>query len=191
MVATILWTLFTLICKWLPHTANYSPEIAMTVYFASRYSFLKAGLLALAVVEIGDIVLAVLQGYPAFGLWSIVNAVTLLLIIALCARSWSKIRGLNCIAKIFCASLFFWLLTNLGVWLSAGYYPMSVQGLILCYQMALPFLPAQLLSGVAFGALWAVVEYYLYPVFKGGFLKLSNETSLIPSRKFKKSKVRY
>jgi hypothetical protein len=159
MIATILWTLLTLICKWLPHTANYSPEIAMTVYLASRYSFLKAGLLTLAVVEIADIGLSVLHGYPVFGLWSVVNAITLLLIIALFANSSSKMRWFNCIAKVFCASLFFWLLTNLGVWLSTEYYPMNVQGLILCYDMALPFLPAQLLSGVVFGALWAMAGY--------------------------------
>ncbi len=157
MIATTVWALLTLICKWLPHTANYSPEIVMTVYLASRYSFLKAGLLTLVVVEITDIGLAVLQGYPAFGLWSVVNAITLLLIVAIFARSWSKMRWLNCTAKVFCASLFFWLLTNLGVWLSAEYYPMTIQGLILCYQMAWPFLPAQLLSGVVFGALWSMM----------------------------------
>lgn len=159
MVATTLWALLTVICKWLPHSANYSPEITMTVYFATRYPFLKAGLLTLAVVEIADIGLAVGHGYPAFGLWSIGNAVTLLLITALFARSWLQMRVCNCIAKVFCASLFFWLLTNLGVWLSAGYYPMTMQGLILCYDMALPFLPAQLLSGVAFAALWASAGY--------------------------------
>ena len=108
-------------------------------------------------MEITDIGLAVLQGYPDFGLWSVVNAITLLLIVAIFARSWSKMRWLNCIAKAFCASLFFWLLTNLGVWLSAEYYPMTIQGLILCYQMAWPFLPAQLLSGVVFGALWSMM----------------------------------
>lgn len=159
MIATTLWALVTLICKWLPHTANYSPEIAMTVYFASRYSFLKAGLLTVAIVEIADLGLTVLYDYPAFGLWSIVNAVTLLLIVAIFSGSISRIRWFNCIAKVFCASLFFWLLTNLGVWLSAGYYPMTAQGLILCYNMALPFLPAQLLSGMVFGALWVIIGY--------------------------------
>ncbi len=159
MIATMLWALLTIICKWLPHTANYSPEIAMTVYLARRYSFLKAALLTVAIVEIADIGLALLYAYPAVGLWSIVNAVTLLLIVAIFAGSSSRIRWFNCIAKVFCASLFYWLLTNLGVWLCAGYYPMTAQGLILCYHMALPFLPAQLLSGVVFAALWAIGGY--------------------------------
>jgi hypothetical protein len=166
MIATTVWALLTVICKWLPHTANYSPEIAMTVYLASRYSFLKAGILTLVVVEIADSGLSVLHGYPAFGLWSVVNAIILLLIVAIFAHSWSKMRWFNCIAKVFCASLFFWLLTNLGVWLSTEYYPMNVQGLILCYDMALPFLPAQLLSGVVFGALWAVVGYISFSSFR-------------------------
>lgn len=157
MIATTAWALLTILCKWLPHSANYSPEIAMTVYLASRYSFLKAALLTIVIVEIADIGLAVLHAYLAFGLWSLINALTLLFIVAIFAGSWSRIYWFNCIAKVFCASLFYWLVTNLGVWLSAGYYPMSMQGLLLCYTMALPFLPAQLLSGVAFAALWVLI----------------------------------
>jgi hypothetical protein len=159
MLATIIWALLTILCKCLPHTANYSPEIAMTVYLASRYSFLKASFLTIAIVEIADVGLALLYGYPAFGLWSIVNAMALLLIIAVFAPSWSKTRWFDCVARVFCASLFYWVLTNLGVWLSAQYYPMTMQGLIECYTMALPFLPAQLLSGAVFGALWTWVKY--------------------------------
>ena len=44
MVISSIWIILTIMAKWLPHTANYSPEIAMTVYLASRYGFLTASL---------------------------------------------------------------------------------------------------------------------------------------------------
>ncbi|MBY0377727.1 MAG: hypothetical protein K2Q33_04095 [Gammaproteobacteria bacterium] len=161
MISSGIWMVLTVIAKWLPHTANYSPEIAMTVYLASRYRFLTASLLTLITVEIADIGLALFYHYSVLGWWSLFNAISLLLIIGFFARPWLKWRFLDVIGRVFCAALFYWLVTNLGVWLSSGYYPLVLSGLIACYDMALPFLPAQLLSAVAFAALWVVLEWVI------------------------------
>lgn len=158
---TSTWMVLTIIAKWLPHTANYSPEITMTVYLASRYRFLTASLLTLVTVEIADIGLAVFYHYPAFGWWSLFNAISLLSIVAFFARPWLRGHFLDKISRILGAALLYWLVTNFGVWLSAGYYPFTFSGFILCYQMALPFLPAQLVSGVSFAVLWVVLEWRL------------------------------
>lgn len=50
------------------------------------------------------------------------------------------------------ANLFFYLWTNLGVWLldTWGMYPKTFPGLLQCYYMALPFLKMQLLSTLLF-----------------------------------------
>lgn len=154
MIISSLWMLLTVIAKWLPHTANYSPEIAMTVYLASRYSFVKASILTLLTVSIADLGLAWLYHYPAWGWWSLFNVISLLLITAFFARPWLQWRCLDVVGRVVSAALLYWLVSNLGVWLSAGYYPMTLSGLLLCYDMALPFLPAQLMSGVAFAVLW-------------------------------------
>ena len=161
MVISSIWIILTIMAKWLPHTANYSPEIAMTVYLASRYGFLTASLLTLVTVEIADIGLAVFYHYPVFGWWSLFNAVSLLCIIVFFARPWFKGYFVDSVSRVFCAALLYWLLTNFGVWLSAGYYPFTFSGCILCYEMALPFLPAQLLSGVSFAVLWVVLEWVI------------------------------
>lgn len=55
------------------------------------------------------------------------------------------------------ASLIFFILSNFGVWASTGAYPVNFSGLMMCYNMGLPFLLNQVLgdlfySLVLFGA---------------------------------------
>lgn len=163
MFSTLLWIIGTLIAKWLPHTANYSPEIVMTVYLASRYPFIIASFLTLMTVEIADLGLALLYHYPFWGWWSFFNALSLLCIVGLFAKPWFKIFILDVSSRVCSAALFYWMLTNFGVWLSSGYYPLTLSGLMACYTMALPFLPAQWISALAFALLWGVLrKSYLY-----------------------------
>lgn len=61
----------------------------------------------------------------------------------------------------FIGSLVFFLVTNFGVWAGGGLYPKTLDGLVLCYTMGLPFwrnmLAGDLLFGVGFFALHAWV----------------------------------
>jgi len=58
------------------------------------------------------------------------------------------------------ASLFFYFYTNLGVWLVCSLYPRTLQGLIDCYMMGLPFLRLQAVSNmIMLPAGLAVIEH--------------------------------
>ena len=46
----------------------------------------------------------------------------------------------NCAAAALSGSFLFFFITNFGVWLSSGYYPKNIEGILACYTMALPFL---------------------------------------------------
>jgi hypothetical protein len=67
-------------------------------------------------------------------------------------------------------SVLFFLISNLGVWL-AGYYPVSVEGLVQCYSMAIPFFRNTFISDLLFNAI-LFGSYYLvsrnYPVLVKG-----------------------
>ena len=57
--------------------------------------------------------------------------------------------------------MFFFVATNLYVWLGSGMYPLTVEGLVACFTLALPFFQNQL-AGVAFYSLllfggWALL----------------------------------
>ena len=90
-MVTFLWIFITILLKWLPHTANYSAEIVMTVYLARRYSWLRASVLAVMTATVSDLGLALFHGYPAWGMWAIINDLTLIAIVALFAKPRIKL----------------------------------------------------------------------------------------------------
>jgi len=61
------------------------------------------------------------------------------------------------------SSVVFFILTNLAAWLwlgGLGFYSMNTEGLILCYQMALPFFRNELLGTLVYsGVLFGLYEY--------------------------------
>ena len=50
------------------------------------------------------------------------------------------------------SSLIFFIITNLGVWVSGYMYPMNVNGLIMCYIAALPFYKGTLLGFIFYSS---------------------------------------
>jgi hypothetical protein len=64
----------------------------------------------------------------------------------------------------FAASTIFFLLSNFSVWYSGNMYPKDFNGLMLCYESALPFYRNQLLSTILFLPL--IILAYNYIVSK-------------------------
>ncbi len=58
------------------------------------------------------------------------------------------------------SALFFYIITNLAVWMNGGYgYPLSFESLILCYEMAIPFFRTSIISNLVFvGVLFGSFE---------------------------------
>lgn len=66
------------------------------------------------------------------------------------------------------SSLLFFGVVNFGVWLSDGIYPLSAEGLGLCYTAALPFLGNQLIGDLFFsGLLFGGYSLYEKTAFAG------------------------
>ena len=56
------------------------------------------------------------------------------------------------------ASVIFFVMSNLGVWVGGMMYPMTLEGLIACYTAAIPFFQNTLLGDL----FYAVVLFLLY-----------------------------
>ena len=56
-------------------------------------------------------------------------------------------------AAALASSVTFYILTNFGMWLFSGYYPLSVAGLEACYVAAIPFFQNTLAGDLFFTAL--------------------------------------
>jgi hypothetical protein len=61
----------------------------------------------------------------------------------------------------FGSSLFFYLTTNFAVWLFWDYYPKTIEGLISCYYLAIPFFKNTLLSTFFYTGLLMIIYKYL------------------------------
>ena len=83
-----------------------------------------------------------------------INLETIILIIAKKIGVDGKEININFrfIGALFGASIFF-LITNLGVWLSGGLYEFTLGGLITCFTLALPFFGYTAISTVIFSAI--------------------------------------
>ena len=57
------------------------------------------------------------------------------------------------IASSLLSSILFYLISNFGVWLSDPDYPITTAGLILCYEMAIPFFKNTVLGDFAYSAI--------------------------------------
>ena len=69
-------------------------------------------------------------------------------------------RLITVFSKGIVSGTIFYLISNLGVWLFAGMYSLSLTGLIECYTMALPFFRFTWLGDVSF-ALLLFGNYYI------------------------------
>jgi len=116
----------------LPHPPNFTPVIAIFM--------LSSGLTLLPLLITYMITDAVI-GFHSYMLWVYAS---------LFAVAYFQ-RG-----AVFSATLFF-VITNFAVWTS-GYYGYSLQGLIMCYIMAIPFYISTLTSTVIFATMFNYVQ---------------------------------
>ena len=74
---------------------------------------------------------------------------------------------------VFLSSLIFFMLTNLGVFLS-GYYGFGFESLILCYTLAIPFFTNTLLSTIIFTIL---IEFFIFSKYFKFIPVIKNKTN--------------
>ena len=130
----------------LPHPPNFSPVAAMALFggafFADkRMAFIVpflALLLSDLVIGLHNTMLFVYAGF----------ALTVLLGMKL----QNNVKTGYVAASAVGASVLFFLLTNFGVWATAGIYPVSMNGLMQAYVAGIPFFQNSLLGDMVFTA---------------------------------------
>lgn len=74
-----------------------------------------------------------------------------------------KVNFPNVAGAALGGSLVFFLLTNLGVWITSPMYPMNITGLFMCYAAAIPFFHYSvagdlLFTGILFGSAYFILK---------------------------------
>jgi len=140
----------------IPHPSNFAPLGAMAL-FSGAYLGRRA--LAFA-VPLGALLLSdlFLGFYPGM----LVQYLAVTLVVLLGWAALSRVTALRVGGAALGASILFFALTNFGVWLLSGMYPMTASGLAACYVAAIPFFQNTVagdlfFSGLLFGG-FALME---------------------------------
>jgi hypothetical protein len=143
----------------LPHPPNFSPIAAMALfsgaYLPKRVLAFVAPFAALLLSD------AVLGFYAGMNFVYFSFALTVLIGWAVASRKTPLMIGGAAIAS----SVLFFVLTNFGMWLFSGFYPLTSAGLVACYVAAIPFFQNTVAGDLFFTALlfggFALLERFL------------------------------
>ena len=128
------------ISRLVPHPANFVPIGAFLIFYASKRNINQAALLGLLIMIISDFYL----GFSKISLFVYLGFIGYLL----AGRIFKK-KAL--VLAPFFGSLFFFIVSNFGVWLG-GWYSRSLEGLANCFIAAIPFYKNTLAADLVFTA---------------------------------------
>lgn len=128
----------------IPHPPNFTPVIAMAVFMPhmTRDIYL-AMLVPIASMFISDLYI----GLHSFMLW-VYGSIILCTIFS---------RYYNLVTSAIMSPIMFFVITNFGVWLTTSLYPKTLDGLLLCYTMAIPFFQNTFVSTIVYIVLLKIV----------------------------------
>lgn len=151
----LLIIIFGVICRLIPHPPNFSPVTAIALFGGLNFSDKRIAFsIPLIILFLSDLILGIsiinLFVYTGFSIIVFLG---------------TKIKSIK-FGNIILSSFIFFLISNFGVWIIG--YPKNIEGLILCYTMAIPFFGYSIAGDLFFGYL-----------FKFSFGKI---TSILPNR---------
>tara|TARA_Y100001978_G_C23647877_1_gene411780 strand:+ start:232 stop:828 length:597 start_codon:yes stop_codon:yes gene_type:complete len=138
----------------IPHPPNFTPVIAMAVFMPYLTRDLYSAIaLPLAAMFVSDLYIgwhsSMFWVYGSISLCTIMSRYTLSI-----KRKYVHL-GVNAVAS----SILFFVVTNFAVWMAGTIYPLTFEGLLNCYTMALPFFTNTLVGTIFYTSLLGLVSY--------------------------------
>jgi hypothetical protein len=146
------------ISRLLPHPPNVAPLAALALFGGATLPTRRSALLVpLAALLLSDLLLEVTYRAGWQGSWGIYPGqwavYACFLITAALGRMIRQRRTVPAVVMATVASaLIFFVVTNFAVWAGGSLYPRTVGGLLLCYEMALPFFRNSLAGDLTYSA---------------------------------------
>lgn len=161
MIKPFLIISLSVLSRLIPHAPNFSPEIILALYLGmkSRRQFAFLNIVLMAIIS--DLLISVQHPhFSGFGDWTLFTYSALLAIGGIGLLIKQKGFSLLFIESSGIATLFYWLWTNFGTWLTSGLYPHTLIGWSVCLTTALPFLASSLLVNAIGCALIIAIENF-------------------------------
>ena len=142
----------------IPHPPNFVPITAIAIFAGVKLNNIKiAYAIPISIMLISDLFI---------GFYTISLFVYLAFILIITYSSFIKKYSIK---NIILSSVIFFIITNFGVWLMGG-YPKSIEGLVLCYTMAIPFFTNSIIADLFFSA----ILYYGFEQIEKRYLILKS-----------------
>jgi hypothetical protein len=142
----------------IPHPPNFVPITAIAIFAGVKLNNIKiAYAIPISIMLISDLFI---------GFYSISLFVYLAFILIITYSSFIKKYSIK---NIILSSVMFFIITNFGVWLMGG-YPKNIEGLVLCYTMAIPFFTNSIIADLFFSA----ILYYGFEQIEKRYLILKS-----------------
>ena len=142
---TLSLIIFTIaMFRLLPHPPNVSPVAAMALFGGAYFSDKRvAFLVPFLALLLSDFLLGLhntmVYVYAGFALTVVIGF-------------WigKNMKFGRIVTAVIASSLLFFMITNLGAWVTSGLYPMTAEGLLQAYIAGIPFLQNSLLGNTVF-----------------------------------------
>ena len=144
-----LFGIILALSRLIPHPPNFTPVLASAIMAPM---LIKDRLFGIAIPIVAMFISDIMIGFHPYQFSVYATILTIALISPM--RKNYKILGIMAV----CGSLWFFLTTNFTVWIIWDYYPKTLEGLITCYTLALPFFGYTLISTVIFSF---IIEIFL------------------------------
>jgi hypothetical protein len=165
MKSLIFFIIAAISLRLLPHYPNFAPVTAIALFSGAYFNRRVAFLLPILIMVVSDYLLLYISPYGTN--FSQIHPLTALFhsttpfvwgsfLISSALGVWigrKKTAGRVGFAAV-AASIQFFLLTNLGVWLTSGMYSLDLNGLLNCFVMAIPFYKGTLLGDIFYSGLF-------------------------------------
>lgn len=166
---------FAVILRLLPHPPNFAPIAAMAIFGGAYLSKKYALVIPLLAMFFSDLIL---------GFHSTIGFVYGSFLISGLIGIWiGKKRTFNrFMFGTFLSSVLFFVVTNFGVWLTTPIYERTIQGIINCYFMAIPFFKSTFISDFFYVSLF-ISSYELAVRFLSSKMALLSRENLHQKRR--------
>jgi|TARA_A100001234_G_scaffold207282_1_gene204386 hypothetical protein len=147
-----------LLFRIIPHPPNFTPVIVLSLYLPFIF-----GIWSIPFCILGFAITDYFIGFHSLMFWTWGALAFTGYTSKFCNKIYSRI------VLSFIGAITFFVISNFGVWISGTLYEISVQGLLNCYIMAIPFFTNTLLSTIFFAVIFELFIlskfYYLIPNF--------------------------
>lgn len=156
LVLIIALIAFAVLGRLLPHPPNFAPIAAIAIFGGALLPRRLALTLPLTAMILSDSII----GFHSMILFTWGSFA----VVALASSKFVKLNNpLSIVAASLSASVFFYLVTNFGVWLEGTMYPMTLSGIATSYYQAMPFFRNTLMGDLVFTTslfgVYALVSY--------------------------------